>query len=452
MNVLKEFKPIYLDDYFQADLWGGRAGARSHGLTQNALYNLLYNKDFRGFFLREVHSTIYASMWQDFKDRISEYEDFHDTDLSNLIEFSDNKNGENYAKNKITGASIGTKGFKVSSGSQTASLKSLAGATHLYIEECEEVSEADYRKVKLSLRKKGVKVKILRAFNPPFSGHWIWKDYELTKIGTEELFKLASKFYSKDLTALKNLVTTNNKTYYTAKTKTKNYLSIQTCALNNFEHLNAQVFEEYESIMFDDFHYFCVNILGLIPNEEGDTVYTDYDVVENNTSRKVEPNDTLHIGMDFNITKMCAVVHVIDGPLKYAVYEFIELFDTYQMCEAIRYRFPNNKVVIYPDASGKNRKTSGKSDFDIIKEFKYTIRVNNDNGYVRDRINKVNSAFRKKEYFVNAAECPEYSIALQKLKYKNGEPDKTSGHDHKVDAGGYFIINLPKLITGSSKN
>ncbi|MGL4568068.1 MAG: phage terminase large subunit [Fusobacteriaceae bacterium] len=450
MNVLVEYKPLYFESYFQADCWGGRAGARSYSITQNALYNLLNDKQFRGFFLRQVHSTIYSSMWQDLKDRIQEYQDIHNVDLSGVIEVSDNKNGENYAKNLETGATITTKGFRISSGTQTANLKSLAGATHLYIDECEEVDESEFRKLKLSLRKKGVEIKIIRAFNPPYAGHWIWKDYEVTKIDTEELINSVMKFSGWDRERVKSLVEQNNKTYYKAKIKRDKYISIQTNAFNNFDNLNPQVFEEYESLMEDDFHYFCCHILGLIPNEEGDIVYTDYDEVRNGTDRRVKPGEVLHIGMDFNVTKMSAVIHVVDPGVKYAVSEITNMFDTNQMCQAIKIKFPGHKVVVYPDASGKNRKTSGKSDFDIIKEFGFSIRANNTNGYVRDRINQVNSAFRKKEYYVNAFECPDYNLALKKLKYKNGEPDKSSGFDHVTDAGGYFITNQPKLIKGKS--
>jgi len=452
MNVLIEYQPLYFDDYYQADCWGGRAGARSYSLTQHALFGLINDSKFRAFFLREVHSTIYSSMWQDLKDRISEYEEIHGVDLSKVIEISDNKNGENYAKNKKTGASITTKGFRISSGNQTANLKSLAGATHLYIDETEEVAESEFRKLKLSLRKKDVQIKILRAFNPPFAGHWIWKDYDLTKIETEELIQLVYESSDLPLKEVREMALRNNKTYYKAEIKKgkEKYISIQTNALNNFSNLNDQIWEEYRSILNDDFHYYCVNILGLIPNEEGDLVYTDFDVTVNGTTRKAKPGDVLHIGMDFNITKMSAVVHVVEGLNKYAVAEFSNLFDTYQMCEAIRSKFPGHKIVIYPDASGQNRNTSGRSDVDIIKSFGYSVRVPNKNGYVRDRINMVNTAFRKKNYFVNPFECPDYTTALQKLKFKNGEPDKSSGLDHIVDAGGYFITNQPKVITGSS--
>jgi phage terminase large subunit len=453
MNVLKEYQPLYIDEnFYQADCFGGRAGARSYSLTQHALYNLLYTPIFRSFFIREVHSTIYSSMWQDLKDRVSEYEELHGVSLSGVIEISDNKNGENYAKNKKTGASITTKGFKISSGNQTANLKSLAGATHLYIDECDETSEDAFRKLKLSFRKKGAQIKIVRAFNPPFAGHWIWKDYDLTKVTAASLRSMVYQASNLDPKIIEEQLARNNKTYYTAKIKPdkKNYICINTNFLNNYENLNPQLFEEFDTIFKDDFHYYCIHILGLIPNEEGDTVYNDFNLGDNFTEKTARPGDVLHIGMDFNITKMSAVVHIVEEKNKYAVEEFTNLFDTYQMCEAIRSRFPGYKVVVYPDASGQSRSTSGASDVDIIKSFGFSVRAPKKNGFVRDRINMVNSAFRNRTYFVNTFRCPDYTLALQKLKFKNGEPDKSSGFDHVVDAGGYFIVNQPRVISGSS--
>lgn len=455
MNVLKEYQELYVnEDFYQADCWGGRAGARSFSLTQNALYNLLYTKDFRAFFIREVHSTIHSSMWQDLQDRASEFSEMHGIDISDIIDITNNKSGENYARNKKTGASITTKGFKISSSTQTANLKSLAGATHLYIDECEEVSEEPFLKLKLSFRKKNSKIKIMRAFNPPFIGHWIWKDYDLTKVTEDDLRTMVFNSTDLDRNILEALIKRNTKTYYTAKLKKtnvdSNYISIKTNFTNNYDNLNPILFDEFNKILVDDFHYYCVNILGLIPNEEGDVVYPDFSLLDNFTEREIKSTDNLHIGMDFNITKMSAIVHVVEGKKKYAVDEFTNLFDTYQMCEAIKNKYPNHKITIYPDSSGNSRSTSGPSDFDIIRKSGFSLRAPKKNGNVRDRINGVNSAFRNLEYYVNTFKCPEYTLALQKQKFKNGEPDKSSGFDHVCDAGGYFIVNQPIIISGTS--
>src|SRR5690625_3198725 len=217
MNVLEEFKPLYFDKYSIADLMGGRAGARSYSSTQHALYEVLHSSNpVRGFFLREVHSTIYSSMWADLKDRINEYQEIHKIDLSEKIQISDNKQGENTFINLENGNSITTKGFKVSSGNQTASLKSLAGATHVYIDEADEVAKKDFLKLRLSLRKKGADLKIIRAFNPPEKEHWIWNDYKLTALSNEEIIKIIQGLRGGEVKDIEERLKSNNKTYYKA--------------------------------------------------------------------------------------------------------------------------------------------------------------------------------------------------------------------------------------------
>ena len=45
-----------------------------------------------------------------------------------------------------------------------------------------------------------------------------------------------------------------------------------------------------------------------------------------------------------------------------------------------------------------------------------------------------------RKYRVKPDAGPHYAEALEKQAYdKNGEPDKSSGLDHCIDAGGYFI-------------
>ena len=441
MNVLKEMKPMYFDDYLICDLFGGRAGARSYSMTQYGLYGIEHSTTpFRAFFLREVHSTIYSSMWQDFKDRISEYEEMHQTTVN--TEYSDNKNGENHAINRATGNTITTKGFRVSSGTHTANLKSLAAATHIFIDEADEVSKEDFLKLRLSLRKKGVDLKIIRAFNPPHKDHWIWGDYELEKVTNEELLQMLVRTSSIPTWELEQMANRNTKTYFKAKPKAFKHIAINTNHINNWENLNPDAVIFYDETLRDDFHYYVVNILGLIPNEAGDIVYYEYDRFSSHTDRTIKTGDVLHVGMDFNVTNMSAVVHVVDDDVAHAVEEAVKIFDTHQMCSVLKERFPGHRIIIYPDASGRNRHSnSGKSDFDTIREHGFEILVDTQNPPVRDRINIVNNQFRKKKYLVNRYNCPSYSEALRKLKYKGGEPDKSSGYDHQTDAGGYFVHN-----------
>ena len=184
-------------------------------------------------------------------------------------------------------------------------------------------------------------------------------------------------------------------------------------------------------------------LLGKFVNLTSGSVYKNFERKQNHTDKGIKKHDVLHIGMDFNITKMSAVVHVMEGGIKYAVAELTNIYDTDAMIRIINDRYTGYKIVVYPDASGKNRNTSGKSDVKLLIEAGYNIRVGGKNPFVRDRINAMNTAFfngvKGITYFVNTFNCPEYTEALEQISYKNGEPDKTRDLDHITDGGGYFI-------------
>jgi hypothetical protein len=118
------------------------------------------------------------------------------------------------------------------------------------------------------------------------------------------------------------------------------------------------------------------------------------------------------------------------------------MYDTPAMIETIKERFPAHSITVYPDATGKSRKTvnASESDIALLRKAGFRIRAYNKNPAVKDRITAMNSAFEKGRYFVNTDACPEYTRCLEQLVYdKNGQPDKESDMDHITDAGGYFI-------------
>ncbi len=186
---------------------------------------------------------------------------------------------------------------------------------------------------------------------------------------------------------------------------------------------------------------------GEFVNLTSGTVYRNFDRRENHSDRMLKGGEVLHIGMDFNVTNMSAVVHVVD-PVPIAVAEITRVYDTPEMIRVIKERFKNRSIVIYPDASGKNRSTSGRSDIQLLREAGFIVRSLSSNPFVRDRVTKANVAFLdskgKRSYFVNTNQCPEYTEALEKLSYRGGEPDKTSGWDHVTDAGTYYIYQHMK--------
>lgn len=191
---------------------------------------------------------------------------------------------------------------------------------------------------------------------------------------------------------------------------------------------------------------------GEFVNLTSGTVHHTFDREKNHSDREIKKGDVLHIGMDFNIGNMSAIVHVIDTAkdrnikrYKIAVDEITKAYDTAEIIRLIKNKYPDHKIAVYPDASGSARKTSAsKTDIQLLKEARFIIKTGKKNPSVRDRITTMNAAFLnakgERSYLVNTFRCPEYAEALEQLPYKNDEPDKQSGFDHLCEAGGYFIF------------
>ena len=177
-------------------------------------------------------------------------------------------------------------------------------------------------------------------------------------------------------------------------------------------------------------------------------IYTQYDQLLNGSSQQVEKTDrVLIVGMDFNVTKMSARVFVTRGKEWHCVDELNDLYDTPDMIEHLKMRYPDKRLVIYPDASGKNRKSNGADITDIkqLKNAGFQVKAKDSNPRVRTRINSVNAMFcnsmGERRLFVNRLLCPQtHNDLTQQVYNKNGEPDKSSGNDHGNDAFGYPVV------------
>lgn len=184
---------------------------------------------------------------------------------------------------------------------------------------------------------------------------------------------------------------------------------------------------------------------GEFVNLTAGSVYTEFDRALNATSDTVKPDDALHIGMDFNVGQMAAVVCVVRDWKPRAVDELSKLLDTPAMIAAIKARYPGHSIFVYPDASGGNRKSNNASlsDISLLEAAGFTVLNNPSNPAVKDRVLSVNQALHsagERKLLVNGDRCPGLVEGLEKQAYdKNGEPDKTAGLDHLLDALGYFV-------------
>jgi len=97
-------------------------------------------------------------------------------------------------------------------------------------------------------------------------------------------------------------------------------------------------------------------IEGKYVNLTSGTVYHCYDREGCASDETVKDREPLYIGMDFNVTKMAATIYVQrdGGKVWHAIDEITSGYDTPDVIETIKSRYPENRVYVYPDASGNN--------------------------------------------------------------------------------------------------
>lgn len=166
----------------------------------------------------------------------------------------------------------------------------------------------------------------------------------------------------------------------------------------------------------------------------------------------------LHIGMDFNVSPMCATISIenkrytISAESKFYTHVIDEIViyssNTHEMSEEIRSRYPHNPIYIYPDPACRQRRTSagGNTDLKILQDSKYHFmpRLRSRHPLIRDRVNAMNSrlltASGERRLFINP-KCRQLIKCLTNQLYKEGTmiPNKETGFDHMNDALGYHI-------------
>lgn len=187
---------------------------------------------------------------------------------------------------------------------------------------------------------------------------------------------------------------------------------------------------------------------GQFVNLTSGAVYPDFSRKLNHTDAEIEPNEALHVGMDFNVYNCTAMVGVIRDNRPLILDELTGVRDTPTIAAMLkeRYKDKGHHVTVYPDASGKGHKTvnAALSDLQIIKDHGLTVAARDANPAVKDRVAAVNAQIMNgagvRSLLINTRKCPVLTEALEQQIYdKNGEPDKDGGKDHPPDAVGYFI-------------
>ena len=176
-------------------------------------------------------------------------------------------------------------------------------------------------------------------------------------------------------------------------------------------------------------------------------IYYNFDREQNVIEQYAPTTNSIHIGIDFNIDPVSAVISEVKQDDLY-VYDEIVIYssNTDELVEEINNRYSGKHIFVYPDPASKQRKTSagGRTDLSILKNAGYNVRVRNAHPLIRDRINAVNTKLKNakgvRTLFI-ANNCKNVIKSIERQIYKEGTslPDKENNYDHMNDALGYLV-------------
>lgn len=340
------YKDVFTTDKRYIDILGGRGRGGSHFATDYALFLITRKEYFRGYFVRQVLADIRDSLFRDFKDRIEENDnlkmsDFHIQENSMRVVY------------KPTGNTIMAKGVS-KDGSRTAKMKSLAGATHVFIEEADEVKEQDFDQLDLSLRTiKANKVQIIRVFNPPAKNHWIWRDY--------------------------NLVDSDVKGYYMPVVKSgSDILSIWSDYHSNMHNLQDSTVKKFESFLESNPEYYYNQVMGLVPEGMKGRVYSGWQPItdEEFESIDVRPVYCIDFGYSNDPTVIVKLKYYNDRLHVREMLYKAEVGD-FELCSRMKVLGITDDDLIIADSGGGGdlRIANIRRMYDINHDFVFCIRA-----------------------------------------------------------------------------
>ena len=161
-------------------------------------------------------------------------------------------------RNILTGAKIMFRGIHTSSGNQTAKLKSIHGITTFVVDEAEEwTSEAEFDKIMLSIRQKGIKNRIIIIMNPTDSNHFVYRRF------IKDTHKVV------DFDGVPVQISTH-----------PNVLHIHTTYLDNIKNLSEDFIKETERIKAENPEKYAHTVMGQWADVAEGAVFKNWGIVD----------------------------------------------------------------------------------------------------------------------------------------------------------------------------
>ena len=189
---------------------------------------------------------------------------------------------------------------------------------------------------------------------------------------------------------------------------------------------------------------------GQFTNLQQGATYYGFNREKNIKETKYNKSLPIHIGMDWNVDPLCAVIFQVYTQAPHIrVVKEIALHHagegdllTERMCDTIKEMYPRNNYIAYPDATGAGRHSSSQyTDIDIVRRAKIKVNVAHINPRVVNRVNAVNKQLFDDNILIDKS-CKMLIGDLEKVVNKEGTRDIDKSNKaltHMTDAFGYAV-------------
>jgi phage terminase large subunit len=283
IRVNKKFAPLWqLGKTRYYLVYGGRGSGKSFA-TQLALAYRMFMKNQVIANTRYVLANAEDSVIPEFLEKL----ELITPDYEKVFEW---QHAKNEVINKLNKSKMIFRGFKTSTGLNTAKIKSLKGLNIWLMEEAEELTEDIFDTMDFSIRAKDTDNAIILVFNPTTKAHWLYRRF-FEEQGVPDTFQGRK----------------NNTTY------------IFTTYLDNKENLNKSFLERIEKLKQTNYAKYKHKLLGFWLDKVEGLIFDNWEISEFVDSK------THLFGLDFGVLDPDALVKVSIFS-KYKVIYVKELF------------------------------------------------------------------------------------------------------------------------------
>ena len=308
LSLNSKYTPLFNNDNRYYIVTGGRGSGKSYTINM-FLLALTYEAGHTILFTRYTLTSAHVSIIPEFLEKIEQLENHNDFHIT-----------KDEIVNLKTGSKIIFKGIKTSSGTQTASLKSLAGVTCWVLDEAEELVDEDiFDKIDLSIRAKNKQNRVILVLNPATKEHFIYQKF----------------FESKGVEAGSNL-TKGDTTY------------IHTTYLDNVENLSQSFLDQVEDTKRRRPEKYKHAILGGWLNKAEGVIFTNWSV-----GQFPNTNDTV-FGQDFGFSQdPTTLIETHIDTAKKIIYARLHVYKaglTTSEIAQLNYKFAQDRLIVADSA------------------------------------------------------------------------------------------------------